>query len=244
MIIMPILLFLVLLEPVNVIDLNKKFYSIEIYKNTVYCAPFIGKSIFMLDDSQNLKPITFTDDVNYRIYDFFITPFAIFLNNGRSIEKFYLASGVKENIFSSTDISSFSVTSSEEVIFSERQKHELIFLDFTNNVKFKKVDLNINDLYSIEGIIYILTKNSLLICDEHGNLIDEKEIPKKFNRIVVDSTSVILFSPYEKYLYKLNEDWDKIELPHDILDITVNDEIIVILSEDGTTLYIYSKSDF
>ncbi|GAH95950.1 unnamed protein product, partial [marine sediment metagenome] len=115
-----------------------------------------------------------------------------------------------ENIFSSVDISSFSVTSSEEVIFSERQKHELIFLDFTNNVKFKKVDLNINDLYSIEGIIYILTKNSLLICDEHGNLIDEKEIPEKFDRIVVDSTSVILFSPYEKYLYKLNEDWDKI----------------------------------
>jgi hypothetical protein len=244
MIIMTILLFLVSLEPIDTIPLKKEFNRIEIYRSAIYCAPFIGKSIFVLDESQNLKPITFTDDVNYRIYDFFITPFAIYLNNGRSIDKFYLASGVKENSYSSTDINTFVITPSEEIIFSDRQKHELIFLDFTNNIKFKKVDLKIDDLYSIENTIYILTKNNVLICDEYGNVIEEKEIPEKLNRIVVDSTSVIIFSPYEKYLYKLNENWEKIEFSHDILDITANDEIIVILSENGTALYIYSKSNF
>lgn len=239
---MTILLFLLCLEPIDVIQLDEEFNNIEIYNNNIYLAPFTGKSIFVLDESKSIKPITFTDDVNYRIYSFYITPFGIYFNNGMSIEKFYFASGIKESIYSSKDISSFIITSSEEVIFSDRQKRELTFLDFTNSVKFKKDDLNIKDLYFFDGVIYMLTKNSILICDEHGNIFEEKKIPEKFNRIFADSTNVMLFSFDKEYLYKLNNDWKKIEFSHGVRDVSGNNEFFVILGGNGTTLYIYDSS--
>ena len=83
----------------------------------------------MLDEQGTMQPITFTDNVNYRIQNIAVTPFSCYLNNGRSIEKYYFNSGIKETVFKASDITSFIITQTEEVILSERQKREVIFLD-------------------------------------------------------------------------------------------------------------------
>jgi hypothetical protein len=241
---MLIFLFLITLEPIKVIHLGKEFNSIKVYNDRIYCAPFTGKSIFMLDDSNHLIPTTFTDNVNYRIYDFHMTPFALYLNNGSSIEKYYPASGVKENIYSSKDISSFVLTTSDEVILSDRYTRELIFLDFTNSARLKKTDLQINDMQMVNGIIYILTKNKILNIDEHGNILKEEKIPGKLNRIFVNNNTVIIFSSNSDSLYMLDTDAKEINLSHGIRDISGNDGLIVILDKNGTTLYLYSTSEF
>lgn len=238
-----IVLFLsvVLVEPVDVISLEKEFNRIEVYDGTLYLAPFIGKSIFKFTELKNLTAISFTDDVNYRIHNFHITPFAIYLNNGKSIEKFYRAHGVKETIYSSQDIPAFIVTPSEEVIFTDRMKRELIFLDFTNNIKFKEFDIQIKDLHIIDNVIYALTNNSIVLFDEYGNAIDRRQIPEKCDRILVDSASLFLFSPNKEYCYQLNGDVQKIEYSHSVRDICVHEGLLVILDGSGTRLYFYNK---
>jgi hypothetical protein len=239
-----VLLFLVVLEPKDSIFLNREFQSIEIYDRHIYCAPFTGKSIFRLDDSYNLIPQTFTDDQSYPIYDFHITPFAFYINNGKAIDKFYIASAKKETVFSSDDISSFVVTPSEEVIFFERQKRMLVFLDFTNQVRLTIDDVNVKDFCLADNIIYMLTRNNLLFCDEYGNIYSQKTIPYRADRIYADSTLILLFSPDERFVITVNSDWEKIELLHGVRDITGNEEFIVMLSDNGTTLYFYNKSAF
>jgi len=239
-----ILLFLaaVLAEPVDVISLEKEFNRIEVYGGTLYLAPFIGKSIFKFTELKNLTAISFTDDVNYRIYNFLITPFAIYLNNGKSIEKFYRAHGVKEIIYRSQDITTFVVTPSEEVIFTDRMKRELIFLDFTNNIKFKEFDMQIKDLQIIDNTIYALTNNSIILFDEYGNVNTTRQIPEKCDRILVDSAAIFLFSSNKEYCYELNSDVKKIEYPHNIRDMCMHDGFIVILDGSGTRLYFYNRS--
>jgi len=196
----------------------------------------------MLSESKELKPITFTDNPNYRIYDFSITPFAIYLNNGSSIDKYYLASGITEVILRSSNISSFIITPSDELIYSEQQKRELIFLDFTNNIKFEKNEIKANHLCFANDQLYILTKKALLISDEYANILESKEITKKVNKIFADSTHVIIFSSGERLAYLLEDDWKAIELPHGIRDMSGNNRFIVMLDENGSTLYIYSSS--
>ena len=244
MIIMSLLLFLFFAEPIEAVAFDRKFHRIEFYNNHIYCAPFTGRSIFRLTESRELKAVSFTDDVNYRIYDFHITPFAVYLNNGKSIEKFYFAQGMKENVFSSRDIASFIITSSDEVIFADREKDELVFLDFTNNVKFKEFDLQIKDLQMSDNVIYALTNNSIILFDIHGNSIEERKTPEKFSRIFVDNAAIFLFSQNKEYFYILNDDVQKIEFPDGISDICGNGKFTVILDGSGSHLYIYNRSDF
>ncbi len=239
---MIILLFLISLEPLDTIYLDRECNSIEIHNNKIYCAPFTGKSIFVLTDSKKLKPITFTDNPNYRIFDFFVTPFAIYFNNGKSIDKFYLASGTMENIFNSQDISSFIITPSEEVILYERQKRELVFLDFTNSIRFKKPDMKVRNLHFANGLLYILTRKALFVSDEHGNTVEKKTIPEKVDRIFVDSTDVLLFPMDKKFVYLLDNICEKIEISHGVRDISGNNEFIVMLDESGSILYIYGST--
>jgi hypothetical protein len=242
---MPIIvLFLsvVLVEPVDIIYLDREFNRIELYDGTLYLAPFIGTSIFKFTELKNLSAISFTDDVNYRIHNFHITPFAIYLNNGKSIEKFYRTQGVKEMIYSSQDITTFIVTPSEEVICTDRMKRELIFLDFTNTIKFKETDIQIKDLQIFDNDIYALTHNSIVLFDEYGNAIDKKQIPEKCDRILVDSVALFLFSSNKKYCYTINGDVQKIEYSHSIRDMCIHDGHLVILDGNGSRLYFYNKS--
>lgn len=242
--ILHMLFFFLLLsiEPLNTIQLDRVYNIIEIQEDRIYLASFFGKSIFVLDDSSKVQAIAFTDDVNYRIRNFSVTPFAIYLNNGTTLEKYYTASGIKEEIFAAKDISSFIITPSEEVIIYDRYKHELVFLDFTYNVRLLISDLNIKDLYFADNILYVLTYNELRLYDEHGNVVQNMDTPKKCTNLVVQDSTIILFSSDEKYMYKRNGEWIKIELTHGIRDIVLTNNSLFILDENGTTLYIYSLS--
>ena len=242
MVLMMPLLFLFFLEPIHEIHLDRELNSIEIYNNKIYCAPRTGMSIFELTESEDLHAISFTDDVNYRIYDFYVTPFAIYLNNGRSIEKFYFTSGVKETVYSATDISSFILTPADEIILADHQMRELVFLDFTNSVKFKEPNITIKDLQFVNGIIYTLTKKNIILFDEFGNILGEKKIPEKLNHIFVEDADIFLFSPKKKYFYRFGDDWEKVEFLHGITDMCSNNQSIVILDGSGSYLYFYNKS--
>jgi len=239
-----LLLFLVLLEPFETIELPGIFGLIKIFNNQIYLAPNFGKSIYLFDKQQKPIPITFTDDINYRIRNFFVTPFAIYLNNGKSLEKFYFATGTKETIYADDNISSFIVTTNEEIVLANQRSNELIFMDFKNVAKFIKENIVIKDLHMANGIIYALTNKNIKFLDEFGNFIGEKAIPEKLEHIYVDSVTIYLFSSNKPYIYRLQEKWEKMELSTSISDMTFDAQNFIILDSDGNTLYFYNKSDF
>jgi hypothetical protein len=135
------------------------------------------------------------------------------------------------------------VTPSEEVIFADRQKQKLFFLDFTHNIKIEKADLSIKDMHFANNRVYVLTKRKIIIYDEYGNAIESRNIPERSDRIYVDSTHIYLFSFNKDYFHELNEEWKKVDFAHGIRDICTNHEIIVILNKNGSTLYFYNRSD-
>jgi hypothetical protein len=233
------------IEPFNIIQLDRIFETIAVYGDRTYLAPFIGNSIFAIDNSGKLRPISFTDDSNYRIRSFSVKPFAIYLSNGTMIEKYYTASGTKEKIFKANDISSFIVTPDEEVIFFDHYKHELVFLDFTHSVRLLISDLKIKDMYFADSTLYVLTNSKLYSYDEYGNIIQEMEIPNKKTNIIAKDSTIIIYSSDEKDMYILKkEKWEKIELCHGICDIALGHNSLIILDDNGSTLYYYNISDF
>jgi len=241
---MCVFFFLFFIIPQETIHTVQKFNTVVCYDNRIFLAPFTGTSIFEFTKAREFKPITFTDDVNFRIYDFHITPFALYLNNGTAINKFYFASGIIEEVYSSKDISAFIITPFDELIFADRTTHELTFLDFADQVKFKKTDIIIKDLQEYNNVIYALSSNNMILFDEHGNVLEEKKIPENCNRLFVDSNNIYLYSNDKKYLYRLADDWEKIDLPHSISDICANNKLTVMLDGLDNNLYIYNKSDF
>lgn len=232
------------ITPIDSIPLSTACYTIYAYQETIFCAPFTGNSIFTLDEQGTLRPITFTDNVNYRIHSIAVTPFSCYLNNGRSIEKYYFNSGITETIFEANDITSFIITRNDEVILSERQKREVIFLDFMYAPRFIMEDVTVKDMFYADTIIYLLLQNRILHCDEYGNTINEIPIPIAARRIFAYDNNIILFSPGDRHLYSIGDDVQKIELLHGVKDIEEHDNHIVMLDNHGTTLFVYRKSDF
>lgn len=239
-----IALVLLCLAPVDSIQLSRECSRIHSYEAAIFCSPFTGNSIFRLDEQQDMQSITFTDDANYRIRDIALTPFAFYLNNGRAIEKFYLTSGVKETVFVSTDITSFIITSTEEIVLSDHKKRQIIFLDFIYTPRFVIHDVIARDMVYLNETIYILLQNSILVCDEHGNIIEEKTTSARADRIFAYDTSIILYYSGEKRLFVIDEEIQDFELAHGVRDIADHKDFIVILNQHGTTLFVYRKSDF
>jgi hypothetical protein len=239
-------LFFVLsvLHPSDSILLDKTFSSLECYNTQLFVAPRIGQSIFSITTSNELNAIPVTDDVNYRIYSFEITPFAIFINRGIAIEKYYISYGQKEIVYTSRDISAFTITPSDEIILADRQTHEIIFLDFAYEEKFRIDNVKVEDLQSLEGTVYALTKNNIHIYDEYGNLLEKKPIPERLNRIYVYDESVLLYSKSSNHVYRLDTEWEKKTLPFSISDMCIENNLLVILDGTGTILYLYNRNDF
>ncbi len=198
----------------------------------------------MLDEQGTMQPITFTDNVNYRIHNIAVTPFSCYLNNVRSIEKYYFNSGITEIVYKANDITSFIITRTEEIILSERQKRQLIFLDFMYAPRFIMEEVTVKDMFYVDTIIYLLLQNRILLCDEYGNIINEKSISITARRIFAYNNNIILFSPGDMYLSKISDGVQRIELLHGVSDIAEHDNHIVILDNHGTTLFVYRKSDF
>jgi hypothetical protein len=226
------------------IALSRRFNRIECYSSKLYLSQRIGQSIARFVSKDSLDLISITDEINYRIYDFKIAPFAIYINRGTALEKFFLNSGRKEVIFISRDISSFSLTPDDEIVLGDRQTHELIFLDFTYKVKFKVENINIEDIQWHDTLIYALTANRILIYDEYGNLIDKMKTPEPCNRMVVDDHDMLIFTEQNNYLYRAGVEWRRIELPFVISDICMKKDIFIILDGSRNYLHSYSRDDF
>ncbi|KPK73821.1 hypothetical protein AMJ87_00455 [candidate division WOR_3 bacterium SM23_60] len=244
---MGILVFLISVSHSTIpasLQLPRVFNRLECFNNKLFLAPRIGKSISELVTRDSLRPIPFTDEVNYRIYDFRLTPFTIYINRGTALEKFYIASGKKETIYTSPDIVSFTLTPADEIVLADRQSRELIFLDFAYQVKFKIENISILDVQWHDTLIYALTKNRILIYDEYGNLFEKRSIPEPGNRIIVDHDQIILFTEQDNCVHQLNDEWRRIEFPFGISDLCVKKDTFVILDGNGDNLHILSHDDF
>ncbi len=239
-----IVLVLFFLTPVDSIRLSRECSRIYSDGATIFCSPFTGNSIFVLDNQQAMQSITFTDDVNYRIRDIALTPFAFYLNNGRAIEKYYRTSGIKEAVFVSSDITSFIITRTEEIVLADYKKRQIIFLDFTYTPRFVIHDVIASDIAYLNDTIYILLQNSILVCDEHGNIIREQSTSARADRIFAYDTSIILYNSNENMIRVVDDDGRVLEVAHGVRDMLDHKDFIVILDQYGTTLFIYRKSDF
>lgn len=239
-------LFLVIsvLHPSDTISLDRTFSSLACYNNQLFVAPRIGQSIFNVITSGKLNAIPVTDEVNYRIHGFEITPFAIYINRGIAIEKYYISYGQKETVYTSRDISAFTIIPSDEIILADRQTHEIIFLDFAYEEKFRIDNVKVEDLQWYEGTVYALTKNSIHIYDEYGNLLEKRPIPERLDRIHVYDERVLLYSESSNHVYRLDTEWEKIILPFSISDMCTEDKLLVILDGTGTIIYLYNRNDF
>lgn len=239
-------LFLIVsvLQPTDSIFLDKNFNSLVCYNQQLFVAQRIGQSIFSITTSNELNAIPVTDDVNYRIYGFEITPFAIFINRGIAIEKYYISYGQKEIVYTSRDISAFTITPSDEIILADRQTHEIIFLDFAYEEKFNIDNIKVEDLKWHDGMVYALTKNNLCIYDEYGNLLEKNSIPERLDRIHVYNGRVLLYSKSHNHVYRLDTEWEKKMLPFGVSDMCTENNQLIVLDGTGAILYLFDRDDF
>ena len=244
---MSVLLLLLLTSSpteVETIALGRRYNRIACTGDAIYLAPRIGQSITQLRTADSLVLISFTDEINYRIYDFSIAPFVIYINRGTTLEKFYRTSGRRETIYNSRDISSFALTPGDEIILSDRQTRELIFLDFAYEVKFKIDNISIEDIQWHDTLVYALAANRIHIYDEHGNLIEQRVTPEPSNRIVVGDDMVLIFTEQNKHLYHAGAEWRRIEFPYAISDICIDNNLIFVLDGSRNYLHSYNRDDF
>lgn len=236
-------LCLFLIEPVKIINLPFNCSKTAFGGSDIYLAPFLTKVLIKLKFDGSVEVLPFTEEENYWVRKFIVTPFAVYINNGRMIDKYYKVSGFKEKSYEGGDIISFTLTDAEELIVADRKSKELIFLDTNNKIKFKLKNFYCLDLDYSLGTIFALTPGYIKRLDEYGNIISEIAIPENFEFIFPDSSSVYLFSPQKTYFYKLNSEWQKFEIGIKIQDLTASRKNLFVLDEYGANLYIYNKSD-
>lgn len=236
--------FIILLSPGDSIVLPGNFTRTVCCDGILYLAPGIGTSIFRFHTPNNLNALSFTDDVNYRIRGFKLTPFAFYINRGTALEKYYPASGKRELVYAAKDISSFDLTPAEEIILGDRRHRALFFLDLEYRIRFKIENISVEDLQWHDDVLYVLTRNSVNTFDEHGNQIEKKAIPDRCDRIIVSDRQLLIFTAGTNYLFKADSTWLRKELPFTISDVCMKDDSIVILDGAGSTLYILDQNDF
>jgi hypothetical protein len=241
---MMIWLLVILLAPGDSIMLAGNFSRAECYDGVFYLTPGIGTSILRFRPPDSLNALSFTDDVNYRIRSFKLTPFAFYINRGTALEKYYPVSGRRETVHTARDISSFDLTPVEEVILADRENRELIFLDREFRVRFKVENISVEDMQWHADLLYVLTRNGIDIYDEHGNQVRRKTIPERCDRIIVSDDRMLIFTAKANYIFKADTRWMKKEFPYTISDICVKDSSIVILDGAGSTLHILNQDDF
>ena len=214
------------------------------YNNNVYCAPFASASIYRYIRRDSLLPITFTDDRNYRIVDFQVAPFTVYLYNGLTIDKYYRASGERIPVYASRDIAAFTVTPWEELIIADRKQREIIFLDGNYDVKYRVLDMSVADMCMSEETLYLLTNSALLVCDELCNTTMTVPLPAPCDRVTCIHGMPAVYLTGTRKIRTFSTTWQETILSHTIQDVTCSDSVVFILGDDGFTLYHYSVSDF
>ena len=232
------------LQPIDSVTLSRRFDRIEYHHNALYAAPLIGKSIFRIHDTDSLWAFSFTNELNYQIRDFRMTPFAIYINQGTTLEKYYMIAGIKEAVFTSDDIASFDLSPAQEIVLADRRRREIIFLDFTYQTKFRIENISAEDLRWYEDHLYVLTRSAIHIYDEYGNLVEKRRTPEICNRINLINGKIVVFTERADYIYIAEEVWMKREFPYPILDLSESQKSLIILDENGTTIRFFDRNDF
>uniref|UniRef100_A0A7C4THQ8 WG repeat-containing protein n=1 Tax=candidate division WOR-3 bacterium TaxID=2052148 RepID=A0A7C4THQ8_UNCW3 len=238
---MPLLFVLLVIEPVKVIKLPVNCTLLATYGNETFFTPFVGKGILKMDSSGIFETLLHTENENYRIYDFAVTPFAFYLNDSKRIEKCYKKLGVKEIVYEGNNISSFIVTPQDELVVADIGNQELVFLN--GDLIIKRKNILIIDLdYSMEKI-FALTPGEIMVFDKYGNILEKIKIPERFEHITVYNQNIYLSSRTVDYIYKWDFHWVKIELGKKISALIVNEKNLLIIDEYGSNLFVYNNPE-
>jgi hypothetical protein len=238
-----ILLIMAALVQDHVLALNQKFDRIGVLDRGIYLAPHFAKSITFYPDSGEPEVIPFTDEENFRIDDFQITPFVYYINRGPVLVRFFPVSGAMDTLYSAREISSFGVTADGDAVIADRRNNALVFLDFRGQPQFTVNQVAVQDLSCLRDTLYALAGRELLVFDRFGNPVRQLEVPEILDRVVAADSQVALFSPDRSYYYSYDNGWAKIELPFDLTDLAFYDHKIIILGNHGSILYFYRPTD-
>ncbi|MGQ9817331.1 MAG: hypothetical protein ACUVQ3_05200 [bacterium] len=239
---MHILIIICFLEPKQTIELPGHYTNFQFYEGAIYLVPFNGKTIIKIDSSGNIANFSVTDEENYRIYEFKITPFYFYLNTPAGIIKMHRTGGTTKPIYEG-DITTFVITDGEEIVLADRLRDELIFLDTKNKIRLKKKNMKVIDMDYYNERLYLLMSNSILVFDEYGNKLESIKTPEGMNGISA-AEEIYLFSSSSNIIYIWNEGWKRIELKYPVNDIHTDKNYLITLNQYGDCIYIYDKSDF
>jgi hypothetical protein len=219
--------------------------TVKVNDDEIFCAPFTGNTVCRIRPDRTITTFTFTDDSRTRIVDLAITPFALFINNGREIIRYFRTTLEPATIVSAQDISSFALTRFEDIIYADQYSRTVHFLDYTGKEKNRLEDLLARDLTVIDTTICILTNTSVVVYDEFGNLLTANPHSGVFNRMHIQGDRTYLFSPGQQVLQMMTDD-DTVSygLPFVIQDIAGKDSLIYVLNDRGSVLYLYHHAAF
>lgn len=238
---MHILLIICLLEPKHTIELPGYYTNFQFYEGTIYLVPFNGKSITKIDSNGNIANFPVTNEENYRIYEFRITPFYFYLNTPAGIIKMHRTEGMAKGIYDG-NITTFIITHSEEIVLADRLRNEIIFLDTGNKIRLKKKNIKVIDMDYYNERLYLLTPNSIFVFDEYGNRLESIQTPESMKGISA-AEEICLFSSSSNIIYIWNGEWKRIELKYPVSYIQLNEVYLITLNQYGDCIYIYDKSE-
>jgi hypothetical protein len=259
---MAVLLFVFCVDPAFVITMPAEYGMLAVKDSLVYVAPFYGAGIYRFQPApgqtraDDMEALSFTRQGNYRILQFEVTPFFIFINNGKTIERYFFSTGTTETVCRGEQISSFTLTGFWDICYADYGQAELVFLNANGRMVNRINDAAVIDVKSGENAIYALTRKKLIRCDEYGNSTGEITLPESLERLYATGAKLYLFSQARDYLYTCGDrafdhdtadgscGWKKIELGRRIRDLAVIDSTIVMLDNAGTHLLFYNRSEF
>jgi len=257
---MAVLLFVFCVDPVFVVTMPAEYGMLAVQDSLVYVAPFFGAGIYRFQpvpgqlQADDMEPFNFTRQENYRILQFEVTPFFIFINNGKTIEKYFFSTGTTETVCQGVQISSFTLTGFWDVCYADYGQAELVFLNANGRVVNRISDITVIDVKSDENVIYALTRKKIVRCDEYGNSTGEITLPESLERLYAADGWLYLFSQAKDYVYTYHDGaldrdtteelWRKIQLDRPIRDLAVIDSTLVMLDNAGTHLLFYNRSEF
>ncbi len=253
-------MFVFCVDPAFVITMPAEYGMLAVYDSLVYVAPFFGVSIYRFQpvrgqsDAEDMEPLNFTRQENCRILQFEVTPFFIYINNGKAIKKYFFSTGTTETVCQGEQISSFTLTAFWDVCYADYGQAELVFLNANARVVNRVSDVAVIDVVSGENMVYALTRKKIIRCDGYGNSTGDIMLPESLEHLFAEDGRLYLFSQTKDYLYTYDDraldhdttdaSWKKVEIGRPIRDLAVIDSTLVMLDNAGTHLLFYNRSEF
>ena len=235
--------------PLDSLLLPNACVHIESYSYTrssqLYCAPSIGTTIYSISEGGAVKATMFTDDERERIVAFAVTPFAFFINNGRTIIRYFRSTMVPLDVISATKITSLAITPTEEIIFANPQERAVYLIDYTGKEKFRIEDIIVRDMIVIDTLLYLLTPSHVILFDLFGNELALHPHNGSFNNLQVYDDRFFLYTRGQQELHVVSGQKEHVVvLPVTIREMAIIKPYVYVLDERGTVLYRFRDTDF